>query len=206
VIRTVQAGYDKLAPGFGEWMASIEDDPWERFVVELEQRLSPRVYGRLLDLGCGSGTKTKRLAERFEVLGVDVSEEQVRLARAEAPAATFIQADFAELKMPADSFDAVTAFYSIVHVPRDDHPELFAKILSWLRPGGFFLASLSHVGGPDRTEEWLGVEMFFSSHDAATNRRLLCESGFRLLLDEVVTMKEPEGKATFLWVLAQKLE
>jgi hypothetical protein len=34
--------------------------------------------------------------------------------------------------------------------------------------------------------------------------RLLRQSGFRLVLDEVVKMSEPEGKATFLWVLAEK--
>jgi hypothetical protein len=46
--------------------------------------------------------------------------------------------------------------------------------------------------------------MFFSSHDAETNRRLLAAAGFELVADEVVTMREPEGKATFLWVLARK--
>jgi hypothetical protein len=48
------------------------------------------------------------------------------------------------------------------------------------------------------------VEMFFSGFDADTNRRLLSEAGFELVLDEVVTMREPEGDATFLWVLAQR--
>ena len=115
-----------------------------------------------------------------------------------------VQADFADLEIPPGTFDAVTAFYSIVHVPRKDHPALFGKILGWLKPGGLFLASLGAGGSEDWTGEWLGVEMFFSSHDAKTNRRLLRESGFCLILDEVVTMKEPEGDSTFLWVLAEK--
>jgi hypothetical protein len=45
--------------------------------------------------------------------------------------------------------------------------------------------------------------MFFSSYDADTNRRLLQDAGLTLVLDEVVTMKEPEGEVAFLWVLAQ---
>ena len=205
MIRTVQSGYDELAPRFGEWMARVEGDPWEQFVEKLE-RLSPQGSGgRLLDLGCGGGFKTKRLAKRFEVVGVDVSEEQLRLARAEVPDATFVRADLAKLEVPAGSFDAVTAFYSIIHVARAQHAALFGKIKRWLRPGGLFLASLSHTGGPDRTEEWLGVEMFFSGFSAETNRRLVREAGFELVHDEVVTMKEPEGDATFLWVLAEKL-
>jgi SAM-dependent methyltransferase len=202
VKHTVQAGYDALAPRFGEWMAQVEGDPWGRFVEELERRLPEG--GLLLDLGCGGGTKTRRLAERFEVVGVDISEEQLRFARAEVPDATFVQGDFAELDFPAESFDAVTAFYSIVHVPRDEHAALFARILGWLRAGGLFLASLSNVGGPDRTEEWLGVPMFFSGFDAETNRRLIPRAGFELLTDEVVWMREPGLDVAFLWVLARR--
>jgi ubiquinone/menaquinone biosynthesis C-methylase UbiE len=198
--RVVQSAYDALAPHFDEWAGQIEGDPWQRFVEELGRRLPDGA--RVLDLGCGGGSKTKRLAKRFQVVGVDISDEQLRLARAEVPQAAFVQADFVELDFPAASFDAVTAFYSITHVPRQEHEALFGRIHGWLKPGGFFLASLGARGSDDWTGEWLGVEMFFSSHDADTNRRLLRETGFRLLLDEVVTMREPEGEATFLWVLA----
>lgn len=201
-LQTVQAGYDELAAGFGEWGERIEGDPWVGFLEELAGRLPDRAA--VLDLGCGNGVKTARLARRFDVFGVDISEEQLRLARARVPGAKFVQADFAELDVPAESLDAVTAFYSIVHVPRDQHADLFARIERWLRPGGLFLVSLSHVGGPDRTEEWLGVEMFFSGFDAETNSRLVREAGFELLADEIVSMREPEGDAAFLWVLARK--
>ena len=83
--RTVEAGYDALADRFGEWMARIEGDPWERFVDELADRLP--VGARVLDLGCGNGAKTARLADRFDVLGVDISERQLELARAVVPGA-----------------------------------------------------------------------------------------------------------------------
>jgi SAM-dependent methyltransferase len=201
-LQTVRAGYDELGAGFGEWGERIEGDPWESFLEELAGRLTDGAS--VLDLGCGNGAKTARLAGRFEVVGVDIAEEQLRLARAQAPGATFVQADFAVLEMPAESLDAVTAFYSLVHVPRDQHVDLFARIGRWLRPGGLFLASLSHLGGPDRTEKWLGVDMFFSGFDAETNRRLVREAGFELLIDDLVWMREPEGDAAFLWVLARK--
>lgn len=202
--RTVEVGYDALADRFGEWMARVEGDPWERFVDELAERLP--AGARVLDLGCGNGAKISRLANRFDVTGVDISARQLRLARAAVPEATFVQADFSSLEAPAGAFDAVTAFYSIVHVPRDEQPGLLGRIRRWLKPGGLFLASLSHVGGDDRTDEWLGVEMFFSGFDAETNRRLVREAGFELLEDELVWMREPEpeGEVAFLWVLARK--
>ena len=200
--RTVEAGYDALADRFGEWMARVEGDPWARFVDELADRLPEGA--RVLDLGCGNGAKTARLAGRFEVTGVDISERQLELATAAAPGAFFVQADFVELDVPAESFDAVTALYSIVHVPRDEQPALFARILGWLKPGGLFLASLSHVGGEDRVDEWLGVDMFFSGFDADTNRRLVREAGFELIEDQLVWMQEPESEVAFLWVLGRK--
>ncbi len=201
--RTVQAGYDALAPTFLAWCAAIEGDPRDRFLEELISRLDDSA--RVLDLGCGAGVpQTKQLAEQCDVVAVDISREQLRLARANVPRATFIHGDFSQLDFPAASFDAITAFYSITHVPREEHAWLFGKIACWMRLGGYFLASLSAGGSEDWTGEWLGVEMFFSSYDADENRRLLEEAGFEVALDEVITMREPEGDATFLWVLARK--
>ena len=199
--RAVQAGYDALGSSFVDWTARIAGDPWERFLDELTSRLDEGA--RILDLGCGAGRVAQRLAGRFDVVGVDVSEAQLRLARSNAPAATFVHGDFVRLDFPDRTFDAVIALYSLVHVPRGEHAPLLARILRWLKPGGLFLASVSHVGGPDRTEEWLGVEMFFAGFDAETNRRLVREAGFELLADELVFMGEPEGEVGFLWVLAR---
>jgi SAM-dependent methyltransferase len=202
--RTVEAGYDALADRFGEWMAQVEGDPWERFVDELADRLP--AGARVLDLGCGNGAKIARLADRFDVVGVDISKRQLELARAAVPGAAFVQADFAKLEFPVRAFDAVTALYSLVHVPREEQPGLLGRIRSWLKPGGLFLASMSHVGGEDRIDEWLGVEMFFSGFDAETNRRLVRQAGFELLADDLVWMHEPEpdGDSAFLWVLGRK--
>jgi ubiquinone/menaquinone biosynthesis C-methylase UbiE len=161
--------------------------------------------GRVLDLGCGAGLpSTKQLARRFEVVGVDISETQLRLAGKNVPSATFISADITQLEMPIGSFDGITALYSISHIPRDEHGALFARVARWLKPGGLFVASLGAAGSPDWTGEWLGVPMFFSSYDAETNRQLLRDTGLTLITDEVVTIHEPEGEATFLWVLTQK--
>jgi SAM-dependent methyltransferase len=199
--EVVRAGYDRLGDRYVTWAARIEDDPRDCFVAELEARLEPSA--RVLDLGCGAGVPTaSRLAERFAVVGVDISNVQLERARREVPSATFVQADISEADFPDASFDAVVALYSLTHVPRETHAELFRRIARWLPGGGLFLASLGASGGEDWLGEWLGVEMFFSSWDADTNRRLLRDAGFELALDEVVTMHEPESPATFFWALA----
>ena len=98
----------------------------------------------------------------------------------------------------------MTALYSISHLPRVEHGALFERIASWLLPGGLFLASLGSTDSPDWTGDWLGVPMFFSSYDAATNCGLVEAAGLVTLQAEVVTMAEPEGEVAFLWVLAHK--
>lgn len=173
-----------------------------RFLKALMARLP--APASVLDLGCGAGVPcTAALAERYDVLGVDISTAQLRLARRMVPQARFRKAEMTTLDLPAGSFDAATAFYSIGHIPRQQHAALFTRITQWLRPGGLFLAALA-CGSTDGVEEnWLGAPMYFSSHDPTTNRDLLRQAGLTLLIDEQVTMQEPGGPATFQWVIAQ---
>jgi SAM-dependent methyltransferase len=201
--QVVASGYDRLAERYLTWGASIEGDPRHRMVARFAEHLPEGA--RVLDLGCGAGVpSTQQLAQRFDVLGVDISGSQVELARRNVPAATFIRADFSELQLESDSFDGAVALYAISHLPREQHAQLFTDVFGWLVPGGLFLATLGADDGPDWTGEWLGDRMFFSSHDADTNRRLLRAAGFELLHDEVAITPEPEGDASFLWVIARK--
>jgi len=199
----VRAGYDEIAERYLTWSERVVNDPSGRFLNEFAGRLHDGA--RVLDLGCGAGIpSTRLLARRFEVLGVDISEAQIELARKNVPEATFVRDDFSDLAFPDESFDGITAFYSISHVPRDEHACLFARAAGWLKPGGLFLATLGADESPGWTGEWLGVPLFFSSHDADENRRLLRGAGLSLVLDEVVSVREPEREVAFLWVLARK--
>ena len=201
--RVVESGYDSMAEGYLKWAGVIEDAARDRFLSEFSKRLPNGAH--VLDLGCGAGEPSTRiLAERFAVVGVDISEAQLELARERVPGAKFVHGDMTDVIFPEAAFAGITAFYSISHIPREDHGELFRQIAVWLEPGGFLLATLGAIGIPDWTGEWLGVPMFFSSHDAETNRELLRAAGFELLLDEIVESREPEGPVKFLWILAHK--
>jgi 2-polyprenyl-3-methyl-5-hydroxy-6-metoxy-1,4-benzoquinol methylase len=76
----VESGYDALGEAYADWSARVEGDPRDRYLDDVSRRLP--AGSRVLDLGCGSGLpSTKLVAERFEVLGVDVSATQIDCAR-----------------------------------------------------------------------------------------------------------------------------
>ncbi len=199
----VAQGYDALGGDYLVWASSFADPARNRMLDEFSARLASGA--RVLDLGCGPGMPTtKVLASRFEVTGVDISEAQLEAARRSVPEASFVHGDLTQIDFPPGSFDGVTAFYAISHVPREEHGPLFERVARWLVPGGLFLATLGSRDDPDWTGEWLGQPMFFSSHDADANRRLLSAANFELLIDEVIETREPDGAVPFLWVLAQR--
>jgi SAM-dependent methyltransferase len=159
----------------------------------------------VIELGCGGGApETKLLAERFRLTGVDLSPAQLARARTRVPEAEFVEADFTELELEPGSVDAVAAFYSFNHVPRDLLAPLYRRICCWLAPGGLFLTALGTSDTENWTGDFLGAPNYFSSFPPETNSRMLAEAGFALLRDELVTFLEPEGEATFQWILARR--
>jgi ubiquinone/menaquinone biosynthesis C-methylase UbiE len=200
--QIVADGYDAIGETFAAWRELIVGDPREEWEAELVSRLSEGA--RMLELGCGAGTvETKRLAERFTVTGVDISPRQVERARAAIPQAEFVCSDFTELDLPADSLDAVVAFYTLNHVPRELLAPLLTSAHGWLMAGGWLMVAFGSSDTPGWTGEWLGAETFFASFPPDVNSRLVREAGFTIERDEVVTFEEPEGPARFQWVLAQ---
>ena len=201
--RVVAAGYDAIAERYLAWSDLRPSAARLRYLALAQELIPPGAD--VLDLGCGAGIPmTAGLAAERHVTGVDISSAQISLARVNVPSASFILADLTTLELPAASLDAVVAFYSLTHVPRAEHAALFARIRSWLRPDGVFLASLGVEDSPDEIEaDWLGVDMFFSHFSARVNRRLIAEAGFQIERADVVTEPQDRHDARFLWVVAR---
>jgi SAM-dependent methyltransferase len=200
--RLVERGYDRVAD---QYLASKnESDPHLRRMLEgLARRLPPNAP--VLDLGCGAGVPgTRWLAQQgFTVTGVDVSARQLELARQHVPAATLLKADMADeaaLDFLPSSFAAVVAFYSIIHVPREEQPALVARVHRWLRPGGLFLATWA-VGaweGEETDWEGYGAPMWWSHYGPEDSLMLLAAAGFRVASAETTSKGE-----TWMWVSAE---
>lgn len=201
--KLVGRGYDHMAERFAAWREETEGSPELDWVQELIARLPEKP--EVLELGCGAAEEpTLLLAERGRLLGIDISGQQLRRARERCPLATFVHADIIELELDPESFDAVVALYVFNHVPRADLPMLLERIGTWLRNGGYLLATFGISGAEGVEDEWLGVPMFFASYTEAENRALVRDAGFVIERDEVVPIAEPEGEARFQWLLARK--
>ncbi len=161
----------------------------------------------VLELGCGGGgPATQRLAGRHRLLGVDISPKQIERAQERVPNATFRCADAGSLELEPVSFDAIVSLYMLGHVPRAEQAPLLDSIASWLRAGGYLLATMGTANAVDEVDDdWLGAPMFFASFGEAENRRMLGDAGFDLVEAKVIPVEEPgHGLVSFMWVLARK--
>ena len=138
-----------------QWNAALYDDK-HSFVWKLAQGvlelLDPKAGERILDLGCGTGHLTAKIAEAGAgVAGADRSPEMIAQARAQYPALRFEVMDARELAFQ-QSFDAVFS-NATLHWIRE--PELVARGISRvLRPGGRFVAEF---GGKGNTREFMNA-------------------------------------------------
>ena len=198
----VAEGYDRIAERYLSWGGG--SDIKDAMLRELMQHIP--AGGTVLDLGCGAGIPVaSTLAERMSVTGVDISRRQIELARQHVPSGRFIEADMTDVAFPAASFDAVTAFFSLTHVPREQHADLLQKMADWLRPGGLLLASLGTTDTSGCVDpDWLGVPMYFSHYGAEEYRIILRALGLLPVFDQEITHHEDGHPVSFLWVILKK--
>lgn len=198
----VRAGYDDIAARY------LAERPTEAADVERLDDLLDRLpaRARVLDAGCGAGVPvtSRLLARDFPTVGLDISVAQLVLAQELVAASKPVQGDLSEVPFRDASFDAVVSHYAVIHVPRDDHPAVFAEVRRVLKPGGWTLLCLGARDNPGDhdPESWLGAPMFWSHYDAPTNVRLVRDAGLDIVDDRVID--DPMGHGQQLFVLARK--
>lgn len=100
---------------------------------------------RVLEIGCGTGLNTIRLAHRARsVIGVDISEGMLRQAssRLRASTASILQADFTKPWPFDQAFDVIVANLVLEHVQNLGH--IFGEAHRLLRPGGLLYIGELH--------------------------------------------------------------
>jgi len=190
----LRASYDRLA---GEYAKHLFDElshkPLDRQLLARFAQ-ETRGLGPVCDLGCGPGHVTRYLRRLgAEAFGVDLSAGMVEQAGRLNPGIEFREGDMCSLDAEDGSWGGIVAFYSIVHLSREEVPRALGELRRVLRPGGLLLLSF-HVGDEIRhLDELWGQEVsldfyFFRAEDM---EGLLGEAGFEV---EEVIERPPYGE------------
>jgi len=195
----VRLGYNQISYNYRDDDGGGWDSNYVAWLAELSPLLSPGA--RVLDLGCGCGVPAgKKLAEKYEYTGVDLSEVQIRRARKLVPKGDFIRADFSNIDFPKDHFSAVVSLYAIIHLPIEEQPRLFESIFGWLQTGGYFVVTVGQKAWTGTEDDWHGAHMYWSHGSEETYVKWLRDLGFRLEWTRFI----PEGDGGHTLLLAQK--
>jgi SAM-dependent methyltransferase len=111
----------------------------DHYLDEIESRVAPGAMD-VLDIGCGLGAFLKRASERFpdwRLHGTDVEPSAISTTSRLVPRATVSRASAAETPYSDDSFDIITAWDVIEHVP--DLERVAVSISRMLKPNGLFV-------------------------------------------------------------------
>jgi SAM-dependent methyltransferase len=202
----VKEGYDAIAPAYLAWSAPRPTTTRMNYINRLFSLLTPGA--RVLELGCGAGVPCTQafVKQGFDVTGVDISAAQIALAHQHVPEATLIQADMMSLSFKPETFDAIVAFYSIFHLPKEEQGAMIRQIEVWLKEGGWLLLNLHSNEGNHIMDDWMGVKMFSSGLGVEGNREMFKNDGVMLKVveDEVVVEKVGRLEERFHWLLAVK--
>jgi 2-polyprenyl-3-methyl-5-hydroxy-6-metoxy-1,4-benzoquinol methylase len=138
------AAYQHYLPGDPDqiqaWSRSLEE-VIQKSAKLIEERRKP---GRVLDVGSGYGFFLQYMAKRgWEVDGIEISQPGRDYCRTHFPGLPVRSNPLPDLSIPDNSYDAVTLFYVIEHLP--DPLMALREAFRILKPGGILLLRWPHT-------------------------------------------------------------
>jgi SAM-dependent methyltransferase len=116
--------------------------------------------GRILDVGCSSGSFLRSLDRRaWQLFGIEISPHEADAAR-EATGAEVFCGDVLSAPFPKGSFDAIVCFHVMEHM--FNAPQVMGKIYRWLAPGGVCYITVPNIDSWDSRlfrSYWYGLEL-----------------------------------------------
>jgi ubiquinone/menaquinone biosynthesis C-methylase UbiE len=183
----VRASYDQVAMEYARRIhTELAHKPLDR---ELLDGFASRVKGNgpVGDMGCGPGMVAAYLATQGvgSVFGLDLSPKMIAEATSLYPGIEFRTGDFRALPAADSSLAGITAFYSLIHLERDDVQTVLREFQRALMPGGLMLIAY-HVGTEVRhASEWWGapVDIDFVFFETSEMLTYIWNAGFDSELD-----------------------
>jgi ubiquinone/menaquinone biosynthesis C-methylase UbiE len=185
---TSRFDFGSIADRYDAWYQAPRGVRYDRLETRALDRLLPPAPtgGQLLEIGCGTGHWSQCFCSRgFEVMGVDISERMITLARKKDMAgATFEVADAERLPFADETFDVAAAITTLEFV--GDSPRAVAEMARCVkkRGGTLIVGALNSLSTYNQSRKRRIASMYASA-------RLFSPGDLRRLL-------EPFGEPTIL--------
>jgi len=195
----VKEYYDKTAADWAEkWYA---DDSMLPILQRLMQRLPP--HPRILDLCCGAGYESMRLnGLGAEVVGLDLSEKSIAIARQRNPQLTFHTGDMRNDYGHIGMVDGIACIAGLVHLPAEELPLAFSRMAQVLRPGGYALLTVRDGEGRITRNSDVEIDgvMYDRAFFAHSLQELTAASAGLLSFAEEIPDAEPSWWRHYLFI------
>lgn len=153
-VGRTRGAYDGIAGEFAEWVRDeLAGRPVERGLLDaFAEIVRDGVGGEVADIGCGAGRVTAYLRDRgVAAFGIDLSPGLVDAARRDHPGLRFEVGSMLDLDLPDGGLGGLVAWYSVIHIPDDHLPRVFAEFHRVLAPGA---AALLAFQSGDEVAHW----------------------------------------------------
>ncbi|KAK4215613.1 S-adenosyl-L-methionine-dependent methyltransferase [Rhypophila decipiens] len=155
----------------------------------------PSSGAKIVDIGCGTGKPVcYLLAEKgHDVLGIDISGAMIDAARERVTKAKFEKLDIRDFNPPSESFDAVTAYFSLIAgVSQDEIRATLKRVFGFLKPGGFLVWSTVPLDADNLNLSWMGRPTVVSSLGPEDALAAVKDAGFEIV-EEMRSQYLPKG-------------
>jgi SAM-dependent methyltransferase len=202
----VRSSYDVVAEMYAQkFFDELDRKPFDRAMLDdFAAALNAR---ETLDVGCGPGHIAGYLSARgLDPTGVDLSPAMIKIARQLNPKIVFEVADMRNLPAANGTVGGITAFYSMIHIPRDEVPAVLLEFRRVLIPSGRLLIAVHEGSGSVESQEFMGkqvpFEMTLFEKDELAD--LLTAAGFEVVAATVRPPYEFESQTQRLYAVATR--
>lgn len=150
---------------------------------------------RVLDIGCGWGGMAlylNRVAD-VDVLGITLSEEQLKVARARAEAAGVadrVRFELIDYRKVEGTFDRIVSVGMFEHVGPPHYREFFFKVRNLLAQDGVMLLhTIGRMGGPGTTDPFTSKYIFPGGYIPALSETVAASEPARMFLCDVEILR-----------------
>jgi 2-polyprenyl-3-methyl-5-hydroxy-6-metoxy-1,4-benzoquinol methylase len=174
--HTTQSGRASLTSA--EALFEREKRQFEREILPLFHSASKT--SRIFDMGCGSGSLLKGLKDvgYTNVIGMDLSEEQVNMAHEFGVSEVVLGDAMQFFRSSEERFDVITGMDIIEHFTKDELVELLQLIQSKLKKGGMAIFRTPNMDAPIATAFAIGDFTHENYLNASSAEQVMLSCGF----------------------------